>query len=795
MSSSEGTNSSDEEDVLNEFSVFSRRSIKRRREDNSESEQEEKLSSVDRRYGGLAFQVANEENADSTVIDVDMEHVEDHESEDDDEEEEDERPSFGGFGGMNVIANEFMNRRNESDQSTSESQTPKPVIQSPEDDLRSISFSKSKPKQDHVPKHTAMRYGIGAKLLSKMGYVHGKGLGAEGKGIVEPIQQKLRPTLLGLGGVDEKLDKDNDKSRRKKNEPVMNESSKPQTRLPKRKPKDVYKTIKEMEQEGLTIPSGFKHIIDMTGGEGKVIDDLSELRSMSATPVEGTVLSAYDKARKELEQFSTEWRNLQSRKEYAQFEINELNSQMDDLIQNTATLEQILAETKKMADQSSVDMLAQGLDLLQGEFVEEIQNLKLDEVAIALILPVYQSQLLTWNPLEDPTFFRDWFVQRKTLLRISSSDNEVEHKKRKATMFESLIHQTWLPKVQSTLTNEWNVHQPSAVILLLEEWDNIAPGFIRHILLVQVILPRIKSAIDKWQPTDMPLHTWLFPWFSYWDSNIKEEMITQVQAKFASLLQKWRPASPYSPIDELNKWRELTGNEELEKLLLAHLIPTLGDYLRRNFVVDPSNQNLEPVEHVIKWAEILRPSVVGVIFEDQFFPKWLHVLHQWLTDADANLQEISSWYEAWSDWFPNNVKQIPAVNHGFIQGLDLINSALDLDSTSRHQLAPPKKTSIPSKPSSKAKVKKVVQETPGDGNRNTPTFREVVEHYCSQHDLFLLALGKSHPKLGLALYKITADVTGKGGVTCYLEEDVLWIKVKGLEDYEPISLDKLIGMV
>lgn len=50
---------------------------------------------------------------------------------------------------------------------------------------------------------TSRQYGLGGSLLIEMGYREGHGLGAEGRGIVYPLEARAHPGRIGLGGIRE----------------------------------------------------------------------------------------------------------------------------------------------------------------------------------------------------------------------------------------------------------------------------------------------------------------------------------------------------------------------------------------------------------------------------------------------------------------------------------------------------------------------------------------------------------------------------------------------------------------
>ena len=85
------------------------------------------------------------------------------------------------------------------------------------------------------------------------------------------------------------------------------------------------------------------------------------------------------------------------------------------------------------------------------------------------------------------------------------------------TPFESLLWNTWLPKVRSAVNNEWDAREPQPAVRLYEAWSRYLPPFVRDNFFDQLVLPKVHKAVSDWNPRKckVPLQRLVFPWLPH----------------------------------------------------------------------------------------------------------------------------------------------------------------------------------------------------------------------------------------------------------------------------------------
>ena len=124
------------------------------------------------------------------------------------------------------------------------------------------------------------------------------------------------------------------------------------------------------------------------------------------------------------------------------------------------------------------------------------------------------------------------------------------------TPFESLLWNIWLPKVRTSINNEWSPDSPQQAVKLYEAWSSFLPPFIRDNLLDQLILPKVQKAVADWnsKTAKVSLQAIVFPWLPYIGLRL-EDIVGDARRKVKNLLRSWVAEEDILP--DLAAWRDV----------------------------------------------------------------------------------------------------------------------------------------------------------------------------------------------------------------------------------------------
>lgn len=424
-------------------------------------------------------------------------------SDDDGDEEEDEiRGGLGGRGGLG-LGPSFLPAKQ-----ASETPEASPVKKDPvKEKVQARATMNTPPPGPGFAQFNKHSKGFGQKMLEKMGWNVGKGLGAGGEGIVNPVETKLRPARMGLSfrGFDERTTQAKMEAKARRGE-ALSEDEEDQDQEPKgrrrnawksesspsatnkeqihrkRKPKTVYKTAAEIlaETEQQQIPLSQQKIIDMTGPGVREINLADIKRTDSPTLMEVTtrlpelrhnLRLMVDLSRADLENLSREKQSNTFRMKSLQDELGAIKETLDKDQEQLRKLEQLKVISSQL-EQISKDALATGafntgnitalfgeqFEILERDYTNDIKSMNIDALVISVWAPIMKYKSMNWNVLEEPTWgVADVKKWKQLLTKNDDSDAErgwTRNRTQKdlvCTPFETMMNTIWLNKVRSAI--------------------------------------------------------------------------------------------------------------------------------------------------------------------------------------------------------------------------------------------------------------------------------------------------------------------------------------------------------
>ncbi|SCU97633.1 LAFA_0G12398g1_1 [Lachancea sp. 'fantastica'] len=589
------------------------------------------------------------------------------------------------------------------------------------------------------------RYGIGAKLMSKMGYQQGTGLGKNNEGITTPIEVKERPQGVGLG---------------------MPGS------MSARRSLDDYSDAEssgdELIMSGTTAASKG---VQFTSGRDQetTLDRLDQLRAIGHVELADQLeVNAGSFAKKnEVGRIVKKLAEVSDRLEKIQLQISALDLE----IQTCSEEEQELIGMHRVLDDES-QAITNKIDSALA-----LENPELVDTSVAFLLDEYFKK----NPWDLLDFDNEHLVVCNQIIDMLSYSMETASRKLNKT--QTVVYKRVFPALRPL----WEKFQPTTeqvkiILQLLLHYEKILEFTnCTSFVLETYIIPGLDHAISLWtvcEDTASPPSAWYLDFSVFLPQNACKALESHITTRFVSYCENWyHRESPVRAYD-IRFLKEALSSSVYNAIVAEKFLPNFVEQVWNRYfdpllsIEDPSDESLLYFMSKFNDCKALLSEDHLNGFAKAIFNEINCLLYQWFCFSRASFKKEAK------SWFSNFINQF------YVDATSIEFSEIE---RSLHFLESPSESPIHDESQTIEEILGLGNEETGEYNfksiplsKLTVTFREVVQDYCDEHGLILRKCQNKTTKLSLNGKRMVAVpvfelLSDKSALTVAIHEDILWL--------------------
>ncbi|PVU91614.1 hypothetical protein BB561_004317 [Smittium simulii] len=540
---------------------------------------------------------------------------------------------------------------------------------------------------------------VALKMMQKMGYKQGKGLGRDESGIVDPIQAVSTQGKKGIAYghkknlnsssiLQKKRDKSNDTASDKqysslsstsglnarRNKLIQNNIdidailNKVETAINKFEETQNLKSDVSISDNNIQVPSfsvtdnnveslaklknEIKLGLDLAVNKSHALKTDISLENTKIAQFASQISSVNDSmesTQKELSHIQNLISDIQlcqslsltvkNKLESPSFEISNINLQFEEFLTLQKKLQQVKLDTLKLNSKDTCIWF----------------DWRLHEWVTGILFIIAKPIIVNWDVQSKSVdlitlLFKPYLqlISDSSIFLLNQPDSTVQDHQRQKTF----------------IIQEWDVYYPDHALNIFETWTlpYIPQQVIDH-LINSVVVSKIIKALDQCEISSFfemhnsfkAPHYWIHPWLPYISEPVlKNQIIPALSIKLGSLVNFWYTSLKNSNFSDDKSsdiiraaivcWKDVFDAKSYIKLQKTYINPNLRKLISKpNLIINARSQSpisLQAFSEFTRWYDVIMTSDWVEVFETTFVPNWLDYLRIWL--SNINLSKTNS---------------------------------------------------------------------------------------------------------------------------------------------------------